>query len=111
MNLVFLNNIVPIENLRYPINYRVQIKEILSIIDSKINKTSILKMTVYYTTRDCYDDIYSLCKEWVPQGLEVEYIGNYTNYNPLIHIMVSIIALKEQSVIQNKLINPINYII
>lgn len=109
MNTIYLNNIVSKEHINIDVNYILQMHEILSIVDSKIKKENILKMYVYYTTRDCYDDIISICTKWKPANLEIEYIGNYMNYNPLIHIMVSIIGTT--SVTYHMQNNNINYII
>jgi hypothetical protein len=109
MNTVYLNNIVSKENLRYPLNYIKQIQEILSIIDSKINKSNILKMTLYYTSPDCFDDIYKICNTWKPINLEIEYIGNYVNPIPLIQMMISIIAKDTPKINANY--QNVNYII
>jgi hypothetical protein len=109
MNLVFLNNIVPNISVKIPIDFSKQIQEILSIIDSKVKKEDILKLTLYYTNRDCYDEIYTLCEAWKPKMLEIEYIGNYMNYNPLIQIMASVIAQPPK--IQTIQMNHVNYII
>lgn len=110
MSYIFLNNIVPNNSVKIPYNYMNQIKEVLSIIESKIDKINIVKMTVYFTTHDCHDDIYFLCNEWKPNNLEIEYIGNYMNYNPLIHVMASVIA---NNTIHYKTTtdNKVNYII
>jgi hypothetical protein len=110
MSYIFLNNIVPNNSVKIPYNYINEIKEVLSIIESKIDKINIVKMTVYFTTHDCYDDIYYICNEWKPNNLEIEYIGYYMNYNPLIHVMASVIA---NSTIHYKTTtdNKVNYII
>ena len=109
MNTIYLNNIVSKEHITIPVNYILQIHEILNNIDSKIKKENILRMSLYYTTRDCYDDIIHICNKWKPTNLEIEYIGNYMNYNPLIHIMVSIIG--NTPLTYNMRNNNINYII
>lgn len=109
MNTIYLNNIVSKDEITIPVNYILQMHEILNNIDSKIKKENILKMTLYYTTRDCYYHIIHTCNTWKPANLEIEYIGNYMNYNPLIHIMVSIIG--NTPVTYNMRNNNINYII
>ena len=109
MNTIYLNNIVSKDHITIPVNYILQIHEILNNIDSKIKKENILKMSLYYTNRDCYDDIINICNKWKPIHLEIEYIGNYMNYNPLIHIMVSIIG--NTTLTYNMRNNNINYII
>jgi len=110
MSYIFLNSIVPDSSVKIPYNYKNQIQEIIRIIESKIKKENIVKMTVYFTTHDCYDDIYYICNEWKPNNLEIEYIGNYMNYNPLIHVMASVIAdnkIHYKTTTDNK----VNYII
>lgn len=109
MNLVFLNNIVPNKSMKFPIDYAKQIEEILNYIDSKVKKENILKMTLYYTSRECYDEIQLICETWKPRSLEIEYVGNYMNYNPLIKVMGSIISQKLTN--QNIHTNEVNYII
>lgn len=105
----YLNNIVAKENISYPLNYIKQLEEILSIIDSKVDKSNILKMTLYYSTSNCFDDIYPVCISWKPKNLEIEYIGNYVNPTPLIQIMVSVIA--HSTPVNNMINNNVNYII
>ena len=109
MITTYLNNIVAKENISYPLNYIKQIQEILSIIDSKVDKSNILKMTLYYSTSNCFDDIYPVCISWKPKNLEIEYIGNYVNPRPLIQIMVSIIA--HTVPVYSSSNNNVNYII
>ena len=110
MNTIYLNNIVSKEHINIPVNYILQMYEILNNIDSKIKKENILKMSLYYTNRDCYDDIIDICNKWKPANLEIEYIGNYMNYNPLTHIMVSIIG-KTSLTYSVETHNSVNYII
>jgi len=109
MITTYLNNIVAKENISYPLNYIKQLEEILSIIDSKVDKSNILKMTLYYSTSNCFDDIYPVCISWKPKNLEIEYIGNYVNPTPLIQIMVSVIA--HSTPVNNMINNNVNYII
>ena len=110
MNTIYLNNIVSKDQITIPVNYILQMQEILNNIDSKINKENIFKMTLYYTTRNCYYDIIHICNKWKPTHLEIEYIGNYMNYNPLTHIMVSIIG-KTSLTYSVETHNSVNYII
>ena len=109
MITVYLNNVVAKEDISYPLNYIKQIQEILSRIDSKVNKYNILKMTLYYSTSNCFDDIYPICSLWKPNNLEIEYIGNYVNPTPLIQIMASVIA--HSTPVNNMINNNVNYII
>jgi hypothetical protein len=109
MNLIFLNNIVPNKSIKVPIDSTKQVEEILKTIENKVKKEDILKMTLYYIDRDCYDNIYLISEAWKPANLEIEYIGNYMNYNPLIHVMASVIA--EPTKVQTIQMNNVNYII
>lgn len=114
--LVFFNNIVPKDNLKFPPIYTLQCKEIIKLIEEKldskkVSKTNIMKFTMYFSSRDTFEEIYELLEKWKPNGLNIEYIGNYMNYNPLIHMMASVVVKISTKIHAIAFDNNVNYII
>jgi len=116
-DVIYLNNITTTTKLTLSDDSENQIRNILKQIDSKIIfRNNLRKLTIYYIDRDSYESIYRICEEWKPLNFVIEYIGNYMNYNPLIKVMASAIALapiKEDISYSNSLdtFERVNYII
>lgn len=105
MKMIYLNNII----YDKANDDKIQIINILNKIDLAINKNNIVKMNIYYTNNNTYENIISIIKDWKPTNLIIEYLGNYSNYNSSIQVMASVIA---ETPLQDK--NPfekVNYII